>query len=75
MVPEISVLVMLVDLIDVIPCPPAAPRRGRRAVYPDRVFLKALVIMVVRGGPTVDGLLAMLEQPTLEMQALWERLT
>jgi Transposase DDE domain len=75
MVPEISVLVMLVDRIDVIPAPPAAPRRGRRAVYPDRLFLKALVIMVVRGIPTVDGLLAILEQPTPEMHALRARLT
>lgn len=75
MVPEISVLVMLVDLLDVIPTPPAAPRRGRRVVYPDRLFLKALVIMVVRGVSTVDGLLAILEQPTPEMHALRARLT
>jgi Transposase DDE domain len=75
MVPAISLLVMLVDLVDVIACPPSPPRRGHPPAYPDRLFLKALVIMLVRGVPTVGGLLAVLEQPTPEMQALRARLT
>jgi hypothetical protein len=74
MVPEISLLVMLVDLVEAIPAPAAAPG-GRPPVYPDRLFLKALVIMLVRGVPTVGGLLAILEQPTPEMVALRARLT
>ncbi len=76
MVPEISLLVRLVDLVDLIPSP-AAPlrRRGGQPVYSERLFLKALVIMLVRGVPTVGGLLAILGQPTPEMRALRARLT
>jgi hypothetical protein len=75
MVPQVSLLILLVDLIDVIPSPPAERRRGRRPTYSDRLFLKALVVMLVRDVSTVDGLLAILAQPTSEMQALRERLT
>jgi hypothetical protein len=76
MVPQISLLVMLVDLVDQIPSPPPpSPPRGRPLTYPDRLFLKTLVIMVVRGVPTVGGLLAILAQPTPEMRALRARLT
>ena len=75
MVPEISLLVMLVDLVDMIPSPPLRRRRGRPPVYSDRLFLKGLVIMVVRGVWTVDGLLGILDQPTSEMRALRARLT
>jgi hypothetical protein len=75
MVPQISLLVLLVDLIDAIPGPAAVPRRGRPPTYPERLFLKAVVIMLVRDVSTVDGLLAILAQPTVEMRALRERLT
>jgi hypothetical protein len=75
MVPQISLLVLLVDLIDAIPSPVVTRRRGRPPTYPDRLFLKAVVIMVVRDVATVDGLLAILEQPTHEMQALRARLS
>ena len=70
MVPETSLLVCLVQLIDRIPLPPQPPRRGHPTVYSDRLFLKALVIMIVRRLPTVHALLAVLDQPTPEMQAL-----
>ena len=79
MVPQSSLLVALVDLIDVIPSPPAParvrPRGGRPPVYSDRLFLKALVIMLVRNVSTVSGLIAILEQPTWEMEALRGRLS
>jgi hypothetical protein len=75
MVSQISLLVLLVDLVDAIPSPAVAPRRGRPATYPDRLFLKALVIMLARNVTTVSGLIAILEQPTWEMQALRARLT
>lgn len=75
MVPQVSLLVRLVDLIDAIPSPPCERRRGRPPTYPDQLFVKALVIMLVRGVSTVEGLRAILEQPTSEMQALRERLT
>jgi hypothetical protein len=71
MVANGSVVVTLVRLVDQLPLPaPAAPRRGRPRVYSDRLFLKALVIMVVKRLPTVHLLLAVLDQPTAEMQHL-----
>jgi hypothetical protein len=75
MVPQMSLLVLLVDLIDVIPSPAVTQQRGRPPTYPDRLFLKAVVIMLVRDVSTVDGLLAILAQPTVEMAALRQRLT
>jgi len=75
MVPHVSLLVALVDLLDAIPSPPSGRPYGRPPIYADRLFLKAVVIMLVRGVPTVGGLLAILEQPTEEMQALRARLT
>lgn len=75
MILQVSPLVMLVELIDAIPSPAPARRRGHPPVYPDRLFLQAVVIMVVRGVSSVDGLLAILEQPTPEMQCLRARLT
>jgi hypothetical protein len=75
MVLETSVLVVLVMLVDRIPVPPAKPRRGRPALYPDRLFLKALVIMIVRRLPKVHSLLAALDEPTPEMRRLRALLT
>src|SRR5687767_6971008 len=66
-----SNLVTLVELVDRLPLPtPVPPGRGRPRVYSDRLFLKALVIMIVKRLPTVPLLLAVLDQPTLEMQQL-----
>jgi hypothetical protein len=70
MVPEPSVLGALVQSVDRLPIPPPPPRRGRPVVYSDRLFPKALVIMIVRRLPRVHTLLAVLEQPTPEMQRL-----
>lgn len=73
MVAEPSVLVALVSLVDRIGAPPRVPRprgRGRPAVYSDRLFLKALVIMIVKHLATVNALLAVLEEPTPEMGRL-----
>jgi hypothetical protein len=75
MVPQTSVLLALVDLIEVIPLPSGTARGGRPPVYSDRLFLKALVIMLVRNISTVSGLIAVLEQPTREMAALRTRVT
>lgn len=63
---------MLVQLVDTIPLPPPPPSvgRGRPRVYGDRLFLKALVIMLVRRLNTAYELLAVLDQPTPEMQTL-----
>jgi hypothetical protein len=60
----------LVQLLDQIPVPPRPRSLGRPHVYSDRLFLKALVIMIVRCLATVHALLAILEQPRPEMQQL-----
>jgi hypothetical protein len=60
---------MLVGLVDHIPMPAPKPRgRGRPQFYPDRLFLKALIVMIVRHLYMVNELLTVLEQP--EMQPL-----
>lgn len=77
MVPQDSLLVVLVGLVDLIPMPaaPSQGKRGRKKTYPDRLFLKALVIMIVRQVYTPSGLLAILGQGTQEMQALRQELS
>ena len=72
---EPSRLIGLMQLIDRIPEPPSVVRQGRPTVYPDRLFLKALVIMTARGLPSIHGLLMALAEPTAEMQALRQALT
>jgi hypothetical protein len=77
MIGQVSLLVMLVQLIDRLPPlpPPAKRGPGRPKVYTDHLFLKALVIMIVRHLHTVHDLLSVLEQPTSEMQLLRTLLT
>jgi len=72
MIAEESVLVMLVRLVDRLPLPPPPAKRGRGrpVTYPDRLFLKAVVVMVVRRLHKVHELLAVLDQPTAEMGRL-----
>ena len=72
MVQQNSLLVMLVQLVEHIPTPPppAKPSKGRPAFYPDTLFLKALVIMIVKHLHSPYELLCVLEQPSPEMQAL-----
>ncbi len=71
MVPGQSNLVTLVELVDRLALPAPVPTgRGRPKVYSDRLFLKALVIMIVKRLATVPLLLTVLDQPTAEMQQL-----
>jgi hypothetical protein len=71
MVANASPLVLLVTLIDHLPLPPPpGAQRGRPRIYSDRLFLKAPVIMALRQLATVHALLAVLEQPSPEMQRL-----
>jgi hypothetical protein len=67
MVPQGSALLMLLDLLDRIPEPAAERRRGRPRRYPDRLFLKALVLMIVRHLPRVHTLPEVLDQPELRL--------
>src|SRR5919206_4839004 len=63
-----SRLVLLLRLIDRIPLPALdGRRRGRPRQYSDRLFLKALVVMVVRHLHRPGELLAVLAEPTPEM--------
>jgi Transposase DDE domain len=66
-------LVKLVDRIPSLPTP--KPRRGRPSFYADQLFLKALVIMIVKHLQTPHELLTVLDQPTPEMAALRTLLT
>jgi Transposase DDE domain len=77
MIEQESLLVTLVRLVDRVPMPPAPPKRprGRPKTYPDRLFLKALVIMIVRHLHTVHELFSVLAQPTPEMRTLRPLLT
>jgi hypothetical protein len=64
MVHHDSLLVTLVKLVDRLPMPPAPLKRGRGhpRVYSDRVFLKALVIMIVRHLHSAQEFLSVLAQ-------------
>ncbi len=72
MVPQDSLLVTLVQLVDRLPMPPQPSKcgRGHPMVYTDRLFLKALVIMIVRHLHQINELLSVLAQPTAEMAAM-----
>jgi hypothetical protein len=72
MIAQDPLLVHLIRLIDRIPTPPPPTHRspGRPIVYSDRLFLKALLIMIVRRLHKVGELLAVLEEPTPQMQAV-----
>src|SRR5437763_15949115 len=72
MVLQDSLLVTLVQLVDCLPMPTLPTKRGRGhpKVYSDRLFLKALVIMIVRHLHTIHELLSVLAQPTEEMRTL-----
>jgi hypothetical protein len=76
MIPQASLLVTLVKLVDAIPTPAATKaNRGRPVTYPETLFLKALVIMIVKHLHKVHELLSVLNEPTFEMQQLRQLLT
>jgi len=62
----------LVTLVDRTPAPPPSAKRGRGRLvtYTDRLFLKALMNLIVRQLYGPDGLLEVFGQPTAEMATL-----
>src|SRR2546422_7278874 len=74
MIPLGSRLVLLLRLVDRLPMPaPERRGRGRPQRYSDRLFLKALVVMIVRHLHRPGEWLAVLNEPTpdmLEIRAL-----
>lgn len=70
MVSQDSLLVMFVKPADRLSMLPQKRGRWRPTVHSDRLFLKALVIMIVRHLHTVHELLSVLAQPTDEMHTL-----
>ncbi len=67
---------VLVRMIDFIPAPRVGPtQRGRPITYPEKLFLKALVIMIVKHLHKVYELLSVLNEPTFEMEQLRSLLT
>jgi hypothetical protein len=72
MILQDSRLVTLVKLVDRLPLSPGPSKHGRGhpVVYSDRLFLKALVIMIVRHLHKVNELLSVLAQPTADMAIL-----
>jgi Transposase DDE domain len=71
MIADGSFLVALLQVVSRIPLPPPPRRgRGRPVVYPDRLFLQGLLIMIVRRLETVPLLVAVLQAPTDEMARL-----
>jgi hypothetical protein len=77
MIGQDSLLVTLVRLVDRVPMPPSPIKRprGRPPTYPDRLFLKALVIMIVRHLHTVHEFLSVVAQDTPEMRTIRTLLT
>ena len=75
MLPPGSRLVALLRLVDRLPTPASDRRRGRPPVYSDRLFLKALVAMIVRHLSRPGELLAVLAEPTPEMAQVRALLT
>jgi hypothetical protein len=77
MVQHNSLLVMLVQLVERIPMPPTPLKRGkgRPTFYPDRLFLKALVIMILKHLHSPYEFFCVLQQPTQEMQTLRQLLS
>jgi hypothetical protein len=63
-------------MIDLIPTPPVEPAKpGRPNTYSEKLFLKALLIMIVKHLHKVHELLSVLNEPTFEMEQLRNLLT
>ena len=72
-----SILVSLLWLAEQIPTPPppAKRQRGRQETYSDKLFVKALIVMIIRRLYTAYALLSFLEQADPVAQQLRPLLT
>lgn len=61
-----ALLFKLILLVDKLPQPKTEPAKGRPLVYPETLFLKAIVIMTLRHLYKVGELLAVLHEPDME---------
>jgi hypothetical protein len=70
MILQDTVLVQPLRLVDLVPTPPptSAPPSRTALVYSERLFLKALVVMIVRRLHKAGELLAVLAEPTPGMR-------
>lgn len=77
MLPNETLIVILVKLVERMPLAQdhSKPGRGRPKLYSDRLFFKALVIMILRRLTKVHELLSVLAQDTPEMHQLRSLLT
>ena len=64
MLTQSGILVSLLWLVEQIPTPPppARRKRGRQETYSDKLFVKALILMIIRRLYTAYALLSFLEQ-------------
>jgi len=64
MLAERRILVSLLSLVEHLPSPPPQKRkRGRQETYSDKLFIKALIVMIIRRLYTAYALLGFLAQP------------
>jgi len=77
MITQDSVLVQLIRLVDHIPTSPPLPRRprGRPVLYSERLFLKVLLIMIVKRLHKVGELLAVLQEDTSQIREVRQLLS
>lgn len=77
MITEVPLLVILLKFVDQIPEPSQQKKqgRGRPKTYPDRLIVKALLVMVIRRIYSAYGLLVFLEQDTPLTQELRQLLS
>lgn len=77
MIPKEPFLVILLNLVDCIPVPPPPQKRkrGRPYTYPDRLIVKALIVMIIRRLYSAYALLSFLKQETALTQQLRQQLT
>ena len=70
MLAERRILVSLLSLVEHLPSPPPPQRRrrGRQETYSDKLFIKALIVMIIRRLYTAYALLDFLAQPDLLAQ-------